>query len=72
MTTLQAAGGPSFSWEITNPAPGRFEATFRVERSVDGQAYSEGDTRHTLSRETALGWLRAQAAIRGFDGREIK
>jgi hypothetical protein len=70
--TLHTADGSTFSWEIVNAALGGFDARFRVERNLGGQAYSEGDMRHTLSRETALGWLRAQAAIRGFDGREIK
>jgi len=69
--TLYAADGSSFSWEIVKSAGGGFDASFRIERRADGEAYSEGDTLHALSRETALGWLRAEAATRGFDGRGV-
>ena len=70
--TLYAADGSSFSWEIANSAVGGFDATFRAEQSVSGEAYSEGDTHHSLSRDTAVGWLRVEAAVRGFDARQIK
>ena len=69
---LYAADGSSFSWEIANSAVGGFDATFRSEQSVSGEAYSEGDMHHSLSRETAVGWLRVEAAVRGFDARPIK
>jgi len=69
---LYAADGSSFSWQIANSAVGGFDAAFRVERKVGAQWFTEADKRHTLSRETAIGWLRSEAAIRGFDGRKIK
>jgi hypothetical protein len=46
-----------------------FDASFRVERRVGDQGYSESETLRALSRDTALGWLRTEAAVRGFDGR---
>jgi hypothetical protein len=69
--TLQAADGSSFSWEIAKSAAGGFDAAFRVERRVRGQQYEEADKRHTLSRDSAVDWLRVEAAIRGFDGRAV-
>lgn len=66
--TLHAADGSSFSWEIAKSAAGGFDAAFRVERRLKGQRYEEADKRHTLSRDSAIDWLRVQAAIRGFDG----
>jgi len=69
--TLYAADGSSFSWEIVTCASGGFDASFRIERRADGQPYWESDALHSLSRETALGWLRAEAATRGFDGRGV-
>ncbi len=69
--TLQAADGSSFTWEIVRSAERGFDASFRIERRVSGQAYAESGALHALSRETAVGWLRAEAAIRGFDGRAV-
>jgi hypothetical protein len=69
--TVFAADGSSFRWQIAKSADGGFDASFEIERRIDGQAYSESDRRHSLSRETALGWLRAEAAMRGFDGRSV-
>jgi hypothetical protein len=69
--TLFAADGSSFRWQIAKSGDGGFDASFEIERKISGQAYSEGDRLHSLSRETALGWLRAQAAMRGFDGRGV-
>jgi hypothetical protein len=69
--TLYTADGSSFSWQIAQ-AGGGFDATFRIERRIGDQAYSESDTLHALSRDTAVGWVRAEAAIRGFDGRSVK
>jgi hypothetical protein len=48
--TLYAADGSSFSWEIANSAVGGFDATFRTEQSVSGEAYSEA-TRTTRCPE---------------------
>ncbi len=70
--TLRSVDGSSFSWQIANAAGGGFDASFRVERRAGAQHYTEADTRHTLSRETAVGWLRTEASIRGFDAREIR
>jgi hypothetical protein len=70
--TLQAANGSSFSWEIIKSAAGGFDAAFRVERLVQGQRYEEADKRHMLSRDSAVDWLRVEATIRGFDGRQVK
>jgi hypothetical protein len=70
--TLYAADGSSFSWQVAKSAVRGFDATFRVERGVSAQRYTEADTRHTLSRDTAISWLRVEAAIRGFDGRGVK
>jgi hypothetical protein len=69
---MYAADGSSFSWEIAKSTVGGFDASFRVERCVGDMAYTESVTHHSLSRETALGWLRAAAATRGFDGRSVK
>jgi hypothetical protein len=70
--TLFAADGSSFSWRIAQSAYGGFDASFHIERRVGDQVYSESDTRHALSRDTAIGWLRAEAAVRGFDGRDVR
>jgi hypothetical protein len=70
--TLYAANGSSFSWEIVKSERGGFDVSFRIERRVGDQAYSESDTRHALSRDTAVGWLRAEAVVRGFDGRTVR
>ena len=70
--TLYAADGSSFTWQIAQSAHGGFDASFRVERHVGDQAYSESNALHALSRDTALGWLRTEAAVRGFDGRGVK
>jgi hypothetical protein len=70
--TLDAADGSSLSWEITKSAAGGFDAAYRVERLVQGQRYEEADQRHTLSRDSAVDWLRVEATIRGFDGRQVK
>jgi hypothetical protein len=70
--TLHAADGSSFEWQIAKSADGGFDASFHIERRINDQAYSESATLHALSRDTALGWLRAEAAIRGFDGRGVK
>jgi hypothetical protein len=70
--TLYAADGSSFSWELAKSAVRGFDASFRAERCIGGEAYSESDSHHSLSRETALGWLRVEAAVRGFDARQIK
>jgi hypothetical protein len=49
--TLYAADGSSFSWQIAQSTHGGFDGSFRVERRVGDQAYSESDTHHALSRE---------------------
>jgi hypothetical protein len=54
------------------PEAGGFDASFRIERREGGQDYTESDTLHSLSRETAVGWIRSRAAVRGFDARQIK
>ncbi len=69
--TAYGADGSSFSWQIVR-SPGGFDANFHVERAVGGYRYTEAGERHTLSRESAVDWLRVQAAMRGFDGREVK
>jgi hypothetical protein len=66
---LYAADGSSFRRQIAQSAHGGFDASFRIERRFGDQAYSESDTLHALSRDTAIGWLRTEAAVRGFDGR---
>jgi len=67
--TLYAADGSSFSWEIVKSAGGGFDASFRIERRADGEAYSEGDTLHALSRETALGgFARKQQRVALMEG----
>lgn len=70
--TLHAPDGSSFSWQIVNSPSGGFDASFRIERRLGGQEYTESDTLHALSRETAVGWVRTKAAVRGFDARQIK
>jgi hypothetical protein len=70
--TLYAPDGSSFSWQIVNSAAGGFDASFRIDRRLGGEEYTESDTLHALSRETAVGWVRTQAAVRGFDARQIK
>ena len=70
--TLYAANRSSFSWQIANSAGGGFDASFHVERRVDGQPRSESGTLHVLSRDIALVWLCVEAAIRGFDGRGVR
>jgi len=69
---LYDADGSSFTWRIAQSAHGGFDASFRIERRFGDQAYSESDRLHALSRDTALGWLRTEAAVRGFDGRGVK
>ena len=69
--TVYAADGSSFRWQIAQSADGGFDASFEIERKINGQAYTESDRRHSLSRDTARGWLRAEAAMRGFDGRGV-
>jgi hypothetical protein len=49
-----------FSWHIADTAVGRFDASFRIERSISAQWYTETDERHTLSREIAIRWLRVE------------
>ena len=71
-TTLHAANRSSFSWQIAPSSGGGFDASFRVERRVDGQARSESGTLHVLSEDIALVWLCVEAAIRGFDGRGVR
>ncbi len=68
---MNGADGSSFTWEIVSSAGG-FDASFRVERTVGGYRYTEAGDRHTLSRDSAVDWLRVEAATRGFDGREVK
>ena len=70
--TLYAADGSSFSCEIVKSASGGFDASFRIERRVDGQPCSESGMLHVLSRDIALLWLRVEAVVRGFDGRGVK
>jgi hypothetical protein len=70
--TLYAANRSSFTWQIAHSAGGGFDASFRVERRVDGQPRSESGTLHVLSRDIALVWLRVEATVRGFDGRGVK
>jgi hypothetical protein len=69
---LNAADGSSFSWQIANSTHGGFDASSRIERRVGDHAYLESDILYALSRDTALGWLRAEAAVRGFDGRRVR
>jgi hypothetical protein len=69
--TLHAADGSSFICGIAKSAAGGFDAAFRIERQVKGQQYEEAGERHTLSRDSAVDWLRVEAAIRGFDGRRV-
>jgi hypothetical protein len=67
--TLYAADGSSFSWELANVAIRGFDASFRAEPRIGREVYSERRALHSLSRDTALGWLRVEAALRGFDRR---
>ena len=69
---LYAADGSSFTWEIAKSQARGFDAAFRIEQRVDGQSYSDSGTIHALSRDTAIGWLRVESAVRGFDGRSVK
>jgi len=69
--TVYGPNGGSFAWEIVRSAGG-FDAGFSVERTVGGYRYTEAGERHTLSRESAVDWLRVEAVIRGFDGREVR
>ena len=46
--TLYAADGSTFSWQIDKSAAGGFDGSFRVERRVGDQAYSESDTHDAL------------------------
>ncbi len=64
--------GSELSWRIEQSARGGFDVEYRVNRRVKGSAYTETDARHFHSREAAVTWLRSEAAIRGFDGREIR
>jgi hypothetical protein len=66
---LYAADGSSFMWQFGKSTHGGFDVSFRDERRVGDQAYSESDMLHALSRDTALGGLPTEAAVRGFDGR---
>jgi hypothetical protein len=70
--TLYAANRSSFSWQIAHSVGGGFDASFRVERRVDGQPHSDSGTLHVLSRDIALLWLRVEAVVRGFDGRGVR
>src|SRR5262249_55741916 len=56
-------------WQIAQSTHGGFDASFRIERRFGGQNYSENDSLHALSRDNALGGVRPEAAVRGFDGR---
>jgi hypothetical protein len=64
--TIFAADGSTFSWQIAGSSVGGFDARFRV----DQRGYGDTDARHLLSRETAVSWLRAEAAIRGLTAAE--
>jgi hypothetical protein len=70
--TLYAANRSSFSWQIAPSSGGGFDASYRFERRVDGQPYSEKGVLHLLSRDIALVWLCVQAVVRGFDGRGVR
>jgi hypothetical protein len=60
--TVYGADGGSFAWEIVRSAGGY--AGFTVERMVGGYRYTEAGERHTLSRDSAVDWLRVEAANR--------
>ena len=70
--TLYAANGSSFSWQLAHSADGGFDASFCFERRVDGEPHSERGALHVLGGDIAQLWLRAEAAVRGFDGRGVK
>jgi hypothetical protein len=69
---ILAQDGSELTWQIERSARGGFDGEYRVHRRVSGVTYTETDTRHFHSRETAVGWLPSEVAIRGFDGREIR
>jgi hypothetical protein len=69
---MTSANGSSFGWQIAKSGTGGFDASFRVERIVGDQPYTEADELHTLSREAAVDWLGVEATVRGFDGRVIR
>jgi hypothetical protein len=69
---ILAQDGLELAWEINRSARGGFDAEYCVHRRVSSVTYTETDMRHFHSRETAVGWLRAEVAIRGFDGRGIR
>jgi hypothetical protein len=69
---MLAQDGSELTWQIDGSARGGFDAEYRVLRRVSDVTFTEADKRHFYSREPAVGWLRAEVAIRGFDGREIR
>ena len=69
---MYAANRSSFTWQIAPFSGGGFDASFRVEKRVDGQPLSESGTLHVLSRDIALVWLCVEATVRGFDGRGVR
>jgi len=64
--------GSELTWQIEGSGASGFDAQFRLIRRVSGVPFTEGDKRHFYSREPAVGWLRTEIAIRGFDVREIR
>ena len=69
---MLAKDGSELTWQIEGSALAGFDAEYRIHRKLGGVSFSEADKRHFYSREPAVGWLRAEAAIRGFDGRGIR
>ena len=68
---MVAQDGSELTWLIEGSPLAGFDAEYRVLRRVGNVTFTEADKRHFYSREPAVGWLRTEVAIRGFDGREI-